>query len=99
MYRISPEGVVDAVADGFTKPNGLAFSHDEKLLYVTDTGSSLGLVLIINTFLLYLNGSTLQNLSNSSMECLNSYSGELNKYFFKSTIEYFFTFFSFQNKR
>lgn len=42
VYRISTDGQVDAVADGFTKPNGLAFSHDEKRLYVTDTGSSVG---------------------------------------------------------
>ncbi|KAG0559226.1 hypothetical protein KC19_10G088700 [Ceratodon purpureus] len=42
VYRISPSGVVDAIADGFTQPNGLAFSHDEKRLYVTDTGFALG---------------------------------------------------------
>lgn len=42
VYRISSNGIVDAIADGFTKPNGLAFSADEKLLYVTDTGSSVG---------------------------------------------------------
>lgn len=42
VYRISPKGVVDAVTDGFVKPNGLAFSPDEKHLYVTDTGSTVG---------------------------------------------------------
>lgn len=42
VYRISAAGVVDAMADGFTQPNGLAFSHDEKRLYVTDTGFALG---------------------------------------------------------
>lgn len=42
VYRVSPSGTVEAVADGFVKPNGLAFSPDEKLLYVTDTGSSVG---------------------------------------------------------
>ncbi|KAI5075104.1 hypothetical protein GOP47_0009180 [Adiantum capillus-veneris] len=42
IYRVSPTGEVDVVADGFVKPNGLAFSHDEKLLYVTDTGSTIG---------------------------------------------------------
>lgn len=42
LYRVSPTGVVDAVADGFVKPNGLAFSHDERRLYVSDTGSTLG---------------------------------------------------------
>eukprot|EP00250_Pteridium_aquilinum_P005503 c15586_g1_i1 orf=147-1331(+) len=42
VYRVSATGVVTAVADGFAKPNGLAFSADEKLLYVTDTGTSVG---------------------------------------------------------
>ncbi|KAG0617725.1 hypothetical protein M758_4G010100 [Ceratodon purpureus] len=42
VYRISVSGVVDAVADGFTKPNGLAFSPDEKRFYVADTGFSIG---------------------------------------------------------
>lgn len=44
VYRISAAGVVDAMADGFTQPNGLAFSDDEKRLYVTDTGILLGYV-------------------------------------------------------
>lgn len=43
IYKISTSGVVDAVADGFTQPNGLAFSHDEKRLYVADSGFALGL--------------------------------------------------------
>ena len=39
VYRIDPQsGVVDIVADDFDKPNGLAFSPDEKYLYVADTG-------------------------------------------------------------
>lgn len=42
IYKISTSGVVDAVADGFTQPNGLAFSHDEKRLYVADSGFALG---------------------------------------------------------
>lgn len=42
VYRAKVSGVVDAMADGFTQPNGLAFSHDEKRLYVTDTGFALG---------------------------------------------------------
>ncbi|KAH7306503.1 hypothetical protein KP509_22G016100 [Ceratopteris richardii] len=42
VYRVSINGDVRAVADGFTKPNGLAFSPDEKLLYVTDTGTTVG---------------------------------------------------------
>ena len=31
-------GQVDIVADDFEKPNGLAFSPDESLLYIADTG-------------------------------------------------------------
>jgi gluconolactonase len=40
LYRIDPKGEVDAVATDFVKPNGLAFSPDESLLYVADTGAT-----------------------------------------------------------
>lgn len=41
VYRIDPSsGAVELVADDFVKPNGLAFSPDESLLYVADTGAS-----------------------------------------------------------
>lgn len=41
VYRVDPQsGVVDAVATDFVKPNGLAFSPDERELYVADTGST-----------------------------------------------------------
>jgi gluconolactonase len=41
VYRIDPSsGAVDAVATDFVKPNGIAFSPDEKVLYVADTGGS-----------------------------------------------------------
>jgi gluconolactonase len=41
VYRIDPQtGCVHRVADDFVKPNGLAFSPDEQLLYVADTGAS-----------------------------------------------------------
>lgn len=30
---------ISVVADGFSKPNGLAFSPDERILYVTDSGA------------------------------------------------------------
>jgi gluconolactonase len=41
VYRIDPHsGDVAVVADDFVKPNGLAFSRDERLLYVADTGIS-----------------------------------------------------------
>lgn len=39
VYRVDPStGAVRVVADDFDRPNGLAFSPDEKQLYVTDTG-------------------------------------------------------------
>lgn len=41
VYRVAPEtGVVQCVADDFSKPNGLAFSPDESRLYVADSGAS-----------------------------------------------------------
>ncbi|MGX9356791.1 SMP-30/gluconolactonase/LRE family protein [Roseobacteraceae bacterium S113] len=38
VYRVDPDGQVTKVADDFYKPNGLAFSPDESLLYIADTG-------------------------------------------------------------
>ena len=41
LYRIDPAtGAVRAMATDFVKPNGLAFSPDESILYVSDTGAS-----------------------------------------------------------
>ena len=41
VYRIAPEGgQVSVVADDFVQPNGLAFSPDESLLYIVDTGAT-----------------------------------------------------------
>ncbi|GIG70132.1 SMP-30/gluconolactonase/LRE family protein [Phytomonospora endophytica] len=38
VYRIDPvSGAVEAVATDFVRPNGLAFSADESLLYIADT--------------------------------------------------------------
>jgi gluconolactonase len=37
-YRIDPSGEVAIAADGFERPNGLAFSPDESKLYISDTG-------------------------------------------------------------
>jgi gluconolactonase len=40
VYRYDPEsGELTVVADGFDKPNGLAFSPDERVLYVGDNGA------------------------------------------------------------
>jgi gluconolactonase len=41
VYRIDPSsGEVAAVATDFVKPNGIAFSPDEKRLYIVDTGAT-----------------------------------------------------------
>lgn len=41
VYRVDPSsGKVEVVADDFVKPNGLAFSPDEEILYVADSGLS-----------------------------------------------------------
>src|SRR3954451_13163055 len=39
IYRLAG-GRVEVMADGFDKPNGLAFSPDERTLYVTDSGAA-----------------------------------------------------------
>lgn len=38
VYRIDPDGGIEAVITDMQCPNGLAFSPDESLLYVADTG-------------------------------------------------------------
>ena len=41
VYRFDPaDGSITAVATDFVKPNGIAFSPDETLLYVVDTGAT-----------------------------------------------------------
>lgn len=40
VYRIDPAGNVARVIDDFEKPNGIAFSPDEKFLYVADSGAT-----------------------------------------------------------
>ena len=40
VYRIDPSGTVTRMIDDFEKPNGLAFSPDESLLYVADSGAT-----------------------------------------------------------
>lgn len=41
VFRLDPAtGSIDVVADDLVKPNGLAFSTDETVLYVSDTGVS-----------------------------------------------------------
>lgn len=41
VYRHDPAtGQTAVVGDGFDKPNGIAFSPDERTLYITDSGSN-----------------------------------------------------------
>lgn len=41
VYRIDPHsGEIGIVADDFVRPNGIAFSPDERRLYVADTGAT-----------------------------------------------------------
>ena len=41
VYRIDPvSGALSVAADDFVQPNGIAFSPDERRLYVVDTGAS-----------------------------------------------------------
>ncbi|WP_119304851.1 SMP-30/gluconolactonase/LRE family protein [Dongia deserti] len=41
VYRVDPaNGEVNVVVDDFMKPNGLAFSPDEKILYIADSAGS-----------------------------------------------------------
>ena len=43
VYRVTPDlGSMSLLIDDFVLPNGLAFSPDETILYVVDTGSTLG---------------------------------------------------------
>ena len=43
LYRLDPDrGALRAVADDFDGPNGLAFSPDERRLYVAETGDQTG---------------------------------------------------------
>ncbi|MBO0346309.1 SMP-30/gluconolactonase/LRE family protein [Roseibium sp. CAU 1637] len=42
VFRLSPDGALTAVATDFDKPNGLAFSPDESLLYIADSGAIKG---------------------------------------------------------
>lgn len=41
VYRVDPDSkTIEVVAGDFVKPNGLAFSEDEQILYIADSGRS-----------------------------------------------------------
>ncbi|WP_269586068.1 SMP-30/gluconolactonase/LRE family protein [Roseibium sp. Sym1] len=59
VFRIDPQtGDVEAMITDFVQPNGLAFSPDEKILYVAESGSShdAGVPSVIRAFGLDENG-------------------------------------------
>ncbi|MEM7720401.1 MAG: SMP-30/gluconolactonase/LRE family protein [Pseudomonadota bacterium] len=40
VYRVDPSGTITQMTTDYVKPNGLAFSPDESVLYIADTGAS-----------------------------------------------------------
>lgn len=49
VYRIDPRSAaVTVVADGFAQPNGLAFSVDERRLYIVDSGKGRGVMRVFD---------------------------------------------------
>lgn len=62
VYRVDARsGDIKAVATDRVQPNGLAFSPDEKILYVVDTGAShaLGLAVTISAYPVAADGASL----------------------------------------
>jgi len=41
VYRLSTDGKLTVLADDFDRPNGLAFSPDEKVLYIADSSARM----------------------------------------------------------
>jgi gluconolactonase len=49
VYRIDPRSAaVTMVADGFAQPNGLAFSIDERRMYIVDSGKGRGIMRVFD---------------------------------------------------
>jgi gluconolactonase len=60
VYRLDPlSGAATVVADDFVRPNGLAFSPDERVLYIVDSGITHGGPAHIRAF--DVDGATLRN--------------------------------------
>jgi gluconolactonase len=56
VYRLDPAGKLEVVAEGINQPNGLAFSPDEKILYIVESRSVPRKILAYD-----VNGKTLSN--------------------------------------
>jgi gluconolactonase len=64
VYRFDPRsGALDVVADTFKGPNGLAFSPDERRMYIADTGAMFDTQAVrhIRAFDVAANGASLRN--------------------------------------
>jgi gluconolactonase len=64
VYRLEPEsGSLTAAVTDMVRPNGLAFSPDERVLYVTETGIShrKGLPVVIRAYDVSAGGETVDN--------------------------------------
>ena len=62
LYRTAPEtGQITAVCEEFDKPNGVAFSPDESILYVSDSGRTHGEFRPHRVMAFDVDGSTLSN--------------------------------------
>jgi gluconolactonase len=62
VYRVDPRsGEVKIVVDDFTQPNGLAFSPDEKKLYIVDSGITHGGSTHIRVFDVEVGSGTVTN--------------------------------------
>jgi len=49
VYRLTPDGILILLVDDFDRPNGLAFSPDEQILYINDTARGHIRVFDVNT--------------------------------------------------
>lgn len=57
VYRVDPSGKIEVAAEGINQPNGLAFSPDEKLLYIVESRSNPRQILACDV----VDGKTLAN--------------------------------------
>lgn len=48
VYRIDPDGEVVLLTDGLSRPNGIAFSPDERLLYVANSDPERAIWMVYN---------------------------------------------------
>ncbi len=49
VFRVTPEGIIESIAQDMSRPNGIALSPDQKTLYVDDTSNGELRAYAINT--------------------------------------------------